>query len=97
MQHIAIDLGGTESQFCIRREDGENLSEGRIKTHRIGAWLKAKPHSRVIVESCAEAFKIADQALELGHEVRVVPATLAKTLGVGARSTRARSVWARSI
>jgi len=39
----------------------------------------------VIVETCAEAFCVADAARKLGHETRVVPATLVKTLGVGAR------------
>jgi len=40
------------------------------------------------VETCAEAFRVADAALALGHEVRVVPATLVRTLGVGARRTK---------
>jgi transposase len=39
----------------------------------------------VILETSAEAFAIADAASEHGHEVRVVPATLARTLGVGER------------
>jgi hypothetical protein len=37
----------------------------------------------VILETSAEAFKVADQAIELGHDVRVVPATLVPSLGVG--------------
>jgi transposase len=42
----------------------------------------------VIVETSAEAFRIADLALSCGHEVRVVPATLVKTLGVGSRGVK---------
>jgi transposase len=42
----------------------------------------------VILETCAEAFSVADAVLALGHEVRVVPATLVRTLGVGARSMK---------
>jgi len=42
----------------------------------------------VVVETCAEAFAIADAARDAGHEVRVVSATLVKTLGVGARRTK---------
>jgi len=38
-----------------------------------------------MVETCSDAFGIADAALTVGHEVRVVPATLVRTLGVGAR------------
>ena len=42
----------------------------------------------MILETSAEAFLIADAALAHGHEVRVVPATLVKTLGVGARGVK---------
>ena len=38
-----------------------------------------------MVETCSEAFGIADAALGIGHEVRVVPGTLVRSLGVGAR------------
>jgi transposase len=37
------------------------------------------------METCTEAFGVADAALLAGHEVRVVPATLVRSLGVGAR------------
>ena len=40
------------------------------------------------LEDNAEAFRIADAAKTAGHEVRVVPATLVRTLGVGARKTK---------
>jgi transposase len=40
------------------------------------------------METCAEAFAVADAAVELGHEVRVVPATLVRVLGVGARGLK---------
>jgi transposase len=40
------------------------------------------------LETSAEAFAIADAALELGHQVRVVPATLAPSLGVGSRGIK---------
>jgi transposase len=41
-----------------------------------------------VVETCSEAFRIADAAIAAGHEIRVVPATLVRTLGVGARRTK---------
>jgi hypothetical protein len=85
MQHVAIDLGGRESQICIRDKDGQILDERKIATRGIEAYLKGQPPSRVVVEACAEAFCVADQALRSNHEVRVVPATVAPTLGVGAR------------
>ncbi len=88
MQHLAIDLGGLESQICIREQDGSVLFERKVKTAAIKRFLKDRPKSRVIVETCAEAFRIADGALELGHEIRVVPATLVRQLGVGQRGIK---------
>jgi transposase len=85
VEHVAIDLGGRESQICVRSSDGKVVEEKRLPTGKLGVWLKARPPSRVIVETCAEAFAVADQARACGHEVRVVPATLVRTLGVGAR------------
>jgi len=85
MQHVAIDLGGRESQICVRAEDGRILHEGKIATLCIESYLKRQPPSRVVLETCAEAFGIADKVLSFKHEVRVVPATLVRSLGVGAR------------
>jgi transposase len=42
----------------------------------------------VIVETSSEAFAVADGAIRCGHEVRVVPATLVRSLGVGARGIK---------
>lgn len=88
MNHIAIDLGGRESQICVRSCDGTIVQEKRYPTARLGRWLKRQARSRVIVETSAEAFGIADAALEHGHQVRVVPATLVRSLGVGARGIK---------
>jgi transposase len=88
MEHLAIDLGGRKSQICIRLEDGTIVQERSVPTTELGALLKKRPKSRVVMETCAEAFAVADQALMGGHEVRVVPATLVKSLGVGSRRTK---------
>ena len=88
MDHIAIDLGGRESQICVRGSDGTILEEKRLPTGRLGAYLSKRSPSRVILETCAEAFAVADQAQKAGHEVRVVPATLARSLGVGAHGVK---------
>ncbi len=85
MQHVAIDLGGRESQVCIRNVEGQILLEQKVLTSTLGNFFKRQPHSRVVLETCSEAFRIADLALSCEHEVRVVPATLVRTLGVGAR------------
>lgn len=88
MLHIAIDLGSAESQVCVRKPDGEIVEEGAHPTARLHARLKTYPPSRVVLETCAEAFSVADAALEAGHEVRIVPATMVRTLGVGSRGVK---------
>ena len=88
MQHVAIDLGGRESQVCVRNADGSIVREARIATKALPRFLTSQTSPcRVIVETSAEAFAIADAALEAKHEVRVVPATLVTALGVGSRRT----------
>jgi len=88
MEHIAIDLGGKESQICVRSADGKIVEETRHSTAKLASYLKQRPPSRVVLETSSEAFKIADAALQAGHEVRVVPATLTRTLGVGSRGIK---------
>lgn len=88
MEHLAIDLGGRESQICVRRSDGEVIEERRCRTTALATYLAGRPPSRVVVETCSEAFGVADAAVRAGHEVRVVPATLVRSLGVGARGLK---------
>ena len=89
MKHVAIDLGGRESQVCVRAEDGTILKETKVATRALpGLLSKLQEPARVILETSAEAFGIADAAISQGHEVRVVPATLVKQLGVGSRSVK---------
>jgi transposase len=89
VEHIAIDLGGRESQICVRSADGSVVEERRYPTAKLDEYLaKRKRGSRVIFETCSESFGLADAAQKMGHEVRVVPGTLVKALGVGARGLK---------
>lgn len=88
MEHVAIDLGGRESQVCCRSEQGVILLERRWRTQKLDSFLETRPHSRVILETSSEAFQVAEMALWFGHEVRVVPSTLVRSLGVGARKQK---------
>jgi transposase len=97
MNHVAIDLGGRESQICVRGADGTILDEKRHPTRLLEKLLTQWSPSRVILETSAEAFRIADAAKAAGHEVRVVPATLVKTLGVGARGVKTDQRDARTL
>jgi transposase len=97
VKHIAIDLGGRESQICIRDADGTIVREGKHPTDRLEEVLKGLETSRVIIETSAEAFAVADGALRLGHEARVVPSALSRVLGVGARRTKTDERDARAL
>jgi transposase len=97
VDHCAIDLGGRKSQVCVRSPDGRLLFEGPYETRSLSEFLRLLPRSRVIVETTAEAFRVADAAKEAGHEVRVVPATLVRSLGVGARKTKTDRRDARAL
>ena len=97
MDHVAIDLGAKKSQICVRGADGRIIEEKRWPTGDLESFLASRPTSRVIVETCAEAFCVADAARKLGHETRVVPATLVKTLGVGARRLKTDQRDARAL
>jgi transposase len=88
VNHAAIDLGSKESQICIRRPDGSILDEGKHPTKKLPELMSSWPPSRVVMETSAEAFKVADAAIAAGHEVRVVPATLVRLLGVGSRGVK---------
>jgi len=89
MEHIAIDLGRRESQICVRDDNGQILDETRCATSALRTYLTGRPQgSRVLVESSAEAFTVADWATELGHQARVVPSLLVPALGVGERGLK---------
>src|SRR5215470_8646999 len=97
VKHVAIDLGGRESQICIREADGTIVEERRQLTRQLPILMKGWEPSRIIIETSAESFAIADAALATGHEVRVVPATLVKTLGVGERGVKTDRKDARKL
>lgn len=88
MNHAAIDLGGKESQICIRRPDGTIIEERKYSTRKLPELMASWPTCRIVMETCAEAFKLADAAKAAGHDVRVVPATMVRMLGVGARGVK---------
>jgi hypothetical protein len=68
MDHCAIDIGGKKSQICVRDSDGTIRFEGVWETPALGDHLREMPHCRVILETAAESFRVADQARAVGHE-----------------------------
>src|SRR6185295_7824326 len=97
MRHIAIDLGSRKSQTCVRDSTGQIVEEGALATSRLKEWLKEGELGRVIVETCAESFGIAMEAKRIGHEVKIVPATLVRQLGVGERRLKSDKKDARKL
>ena len=97
MQHVAIDLGSVQSQVCIRNPQGEILQELRVRTAQLPRFLEQRDPSRVIVETSSEAFFVADAAKAAGHEVRIVPATMVRVLGVGERGIKTDERDARKL
>jgi len=88
MRHLAIDLGGRESQVCIRDARGKIVEESRVLTSSLEELLGQQPPSRIIMETCSESFKVAAWARAEGHEVKIVPAAAVRALGVGARGLK---------
>lgn len=97
MDHIGIDLGGKESQVCVRSQEGDIRWEGRWATSKIAEYVRELPQSRMVLETCAEAFAVADAIAAAGHEVRVVPCSLVRSLGVGARGVKTDEKDARAL
>jgi transposase len=88
VNHVAIDLGLKESQICVRGPDGAILEQKKHPTRKLCELVAAWEPSRLVMETCAEAFRIADAAKAAGHQVRVVPATIVRLLGVGERGVK---------
>lgn len=88
MEHLAIDVGGRESQICSRTANGEITLEKKVRTADLPLLFSQLTPRRVIIETAAESFWLADAARKAGHELRVVPTTLVQALGVGSRGTK---------
>jgi hypothetical protein len=97
MDHVAIDLGGINSQVCVMSSVGELLLERKVARRKLGDFLARREASVVVLETCSEAMAVADAAKACGHDVRVVPATLVRSLGVGARGIKTDERDARAL
>ena len=85
MEHLAIDLGGRESQICVRSSDGRIVEERRCRTVRCRRIWRRVPAAAWWSRPAAKRLGLRMPPCSAGHEVRVVPATLVRSLGVGAR------------
>src|SRR5687768_14067821 len=97
MNHVAVDLGSKQSHVCVRSPAAEILREERLETLSLRKLFDSLEPSRIILEACSEAFTVAEWAKQAGHQVRVVPATLAPALGVGDRGVKTDKRDARNL
>ena len=49
MEHVAIDLGGRESQICVRAANGSIVEEQRRATKKLREYLAERPAVLVTV------------------------------------------------
>lgn len=98
MNHVAVDLGSRQSQVCLRSADGTILQESKRPTRQLKETFAAmEAPARVVLETSSEAFTVAAWAKDAGHDVRIVPSTLSKSLGVGARGVKTDQRDARAL
>jgi transposase len=88
MEHVGIDLGSKESQVCVVSSSGQKVREVRVPTRQLERLLSKLEPSRIAMETCSESTAIAQIARRHHHEVRVVPSSLVRALGVGARGIK---------
>src|SRR5262249_4641811 len=86
--HIAVDLGGRESQVCVRAIDGAIVEERRGTTVLLGAYLARRPPSRGVMETWSESVAVGAGGMRDGEGGGIVAATLVRSLGVGARRAK---------
>jgi transposase len=97
VEHLGIDLGSSRSSICVVNDKGALVLERTVATLELDELLKKRPPSHVVVESCAESRKLALMARKHGHQVRVVPTSLVRSLGVGARNIKTDKRDARNL
>lgn len=97
MKHIAIDLGGKESQICVREPNGVIVRELRCLTAQLGTFFYLQPPSRVVMETSCEAFAVADLAREAGHQVVVMPAVYTPVFTAGSPNKKNDVIDARGL
>lgn len=85
MEHVAIDLGGRESQVCIRNAETEFVLQRRVRTRELAAFLATRPVSRVVQGSSSDSVADTMLPLSLARRFCLSPDTeLQQRRGVGA-------------
>jgi transposase len=88
VEHVGIDLGSRHSHIVVMSQEQEVLLRRKLETVGLESWLRGRPRSRVVMESCTQSRAAAAFATAASHEVVVVPSNVVRTLGVGARGIK---------
>jgi transposase len=88
MEHVGIDLGARRSHVVTIDSDGKQLRREIVPTTELGAWLGLRPPSRVVMEACTQSPAVARLSSAAGHETMIVPGSVVRALGVGARGIK---------
>lgn len=83
MHYCGLDLGRKSSRYCILDEHREVVREGPVRNTpvHLGTVFRARTQMRVVLEATTQSFWIAEQLIELGHDVRVVDPNRTKAIG----------------
>lgn len=88
MEHIGIDLGARHSHVIVLDSSGQEQLRKAVVTAELPGWLKKRSVGRVVMEACTQSPSVARAAVEAGHRTFVVPGTVVRALGVGARGIK---------
>jgi transposase len=88
MDHIGIDLGAKHSHVVVMTAAAQVALRTRVETRTLPTWLERREPGRVVMEACTQSPVIARASLSAGHQTVVVPGSLVRALGVGARGIK---------
>lgn len=88
MEHIGIDLGARHSHIVVMTSAAEVVLKARLQTARLPRWFQSRRTSRVVMEACTQSPTIARASRLAGHQTIVVPGSVVRALGVGARGIK---------
>ena len=71
---VAVDLAKTVFEVAVANDRSQIIERKRFGRAALKRFLETRPASRVVMEACGTAHYWGRFALELGHEVTLLPA-----------------------
>lgn len=87
MEHVGIDLGSRRSHI-VTIDGANNVHREIVATKELIGWLGRRPSSRVVMEACTQSPAVARASRAAQHETVIVPGSVVRALGVGARGIK---------